>query len=42
MLLLVMVFILLGVKAFALGGTFGAVINSLIPASAGAGTAASA
>ena len=36
-----MIFILLGVKAFALGGSFGAVINSLIPAAAGGGTAAS-
>ena len=31
-LLLLLTFILLGIKAFALGGTFGAVINSLFPA----------
>jgi small-conductance mechanosensitive channel len=30
-LLLIFVFIFLGIQAFALGGTFGAVINSLLP-----------
>ena len=32
---LLMMFILYGVKAFALGGSFGSVINSIIPAVAG-------
>jgi hypothetical protein len=31
LLFLILTFIFLGIKAFALGGTFGAVINSLIP-----------
>ena len=30
-LLLLFVFIFLGIEAFALGGTFGAIINSFIP-----------
>lgn len=30
-LLLIFVFIFLGIQAFALGGTFGAVVNSMLP-----------
>lgn len=36
-LLMLFVFIFLGIKAFAVGGGFGAVINSLMPMAAGAG-----
>lgn len=35
--LLLFVFIFMGISAFALGGTFGAIINSAMPAMAGAG-----
>ncbi len=34
-LLLLFVFIFLGIQAFAIGGTFGSIINSLLPISAG-------
>jgi len=37
LLLLVFLFIFFGIQAFALGGTFGAVVNSSFPAAAGAG-----
>lgn len=30
-LLLIFIFIFLGIQAFALGGTFGAVVNSILP-----------
>lgn len=36
-LILFFCFIFLGIKAFALGGTFGSVVNSLMPMAAGAG-----
>ena len=36
-LILLFVFIFLGISAFALGGTFGTVINSMIPCMAGMG-----
>jgi len=35
--LLLFVFIFMGIAAFALGGTFGAIINSAMPALAGGG-----
>ena len=38
-LILLFVFIFLGIKAFAIGGTFGAVINSFIPMAAAGGAA---
>lgn len=37
LLLLIFVFIFLGISSFALGGTFGAVVNSLFPAAGGGG-----
>lgn len=37
LLLLIFVFIFLGISSFALGGTFGAIINSCFPAAGGAG-----
>lgn len=40
-LLLLLVFIFLGIQAFALGGTFGSVINSLMPMAAGGGAGGS-
>ncbi len=40
-LILLFTFIFLGIKAFALGGTFGAIINSIIPMSAAGGAAGS-
>ncbi|EWS74831.1 phage head-tail adaptor family protein, putative (macronuclear) [Tetrahymena thermophila SB210] len=40
-LILLFVFIFLGIQAFTLGGTFGAIINSIIPMAAASGTAAS-
>ncbi|EWS74830.1 phage head-tail adaptor family protein, putative (macronuclear) [Tetrahymena thermophila SB210] len=40
-LVLLFVFIFLGIQAFTLGGTFGAIINSIIPMAAASATAAS-
>jgi hypothetical protein len=40
LLLLLFAFIFVGIEAFALGGSFGAVINSIIPAAAGTGLSA--
>lgn len=40
-LLLAFTFIFLGIEAFALGGTFGAIINSLMPMAAGGSAASS-
>ena len=36
-LILLFIFIFLGIKAFAIGGTFGAIINSIIPMAAASG-----
>ncbi|KAL4475110.1 hypothetical protein ABPG74_001806 [Tetrahymena malaccensis] len=41
LLILLFVFIFLGIQAFTLGGTFGAIVNSIIPMVAASGTAAS-
>lgn len=40
-LLLLFAFIFVGIEAFALGGSFGAIINSLIPIASGAGASGS-
>jgi len=40
-LLLLFAFIFVGIEAFALGGSFGAIINSLIPIASGAGAGGS-
>lgn len=41
LLLLIFVFIFIGVSAFAIPGTFGAVVNSLFPIAGGGGVAGS-
>ncbi len=38
-LILIFLFVFLGIKAFAIGGTFGAIINSIIPVVAAGGAA---
>lgn len=41
LLLLILIFIFLGIKAFVIGGTFGAVINSTFPILGGLGLSTS-